>query len=157
MSYSEAIVACARSWIGTRFHHQGRLKRQAGHKGGVDCLGLLVGVAVDLRLKGRDGRDFAAADERDYSHQPDVVKLRQTLGGLLCEKSKQGLVYGDVLLLNVDGNPQHLAIVSNMAGQMGMIHAYAPAKAVVEHLLSADWYGKIVTVYRVESGKDYLP
>ena len=37
---NDAIVTCARSWIGTRFHHQGRLKKTQSHKGGVDCLGL---------------------------------------------------------------------------------------------------------------------
>jgi hypothetical protein len=36
MHDSHPIVACARSWIGTRFHHQGRLKKADGHKGGVD-------------------------------------------------------------------------------------------------------------------------
>ncbi len=41
----EQIAAASRSWIGTAFHHQGRTKKTTGHKGGVDCLGLLVGVA----------------------------------------------------------------------------------------------------------------
>lgn len=36
-----AVVAEAKSWIGTPFHHQGRVK---GRRGGVDCLMLLAEV-----------------------------------------------------------------------------------------------------------------
>ncbi len=34
------VVRTARTWLGTPYHHQGRLKGV-----GVDCAGLLIGVA----------------------------------------------------------------------------------------------------------------
>jgi cell wall-associated NlpC family hydrolase len=40
------IVTQARGWIGTPFHHQARLKGI-----GCDCLGLCVGVALELELR----------------------------------------------------------------------------------------------------------
>jgi cell wall-associated NlpC family hydrolase len=39
------IVAAARSWLGTPWRHQGRLKGIA-----VDCGGLIIGVGRELRL-----------------------------------------------------------------------------------------------------------
>ena len=56
---------------------------------------------------------------------------------------------GDILLFSIDNNPQHLAIVSDFLGDLGIIHAYAPARAVVEHALDAWWRKKIVSAFRV--------
>jgi cell wall-associated NlpC family hydrolase len=137
------IVACARGFLGTRFHHQGRLKKSDTHKGGVDCLGLLIGVAAELNLP------FSKYDETSYSHYPDTEKLRQNLASVMQEISRENIKIGDVLLLNIDGNPQHLAIVSELADELAIIHAYAPARAVVEHVLDGWWRERIVTVFRV--------
>lgn len=137
------IVTVARSWIGTRFHHQGRLKKTDTHKGGVDCLGLLIGVAQELDLP------FVRYDEIDYPHYPDTEKLRQKLAGCMQENAINDIKDGDILLLNVDGNPQHLAIVSELAGELAIIHAYAPARAVVEHVLDDWWRDRVVAVFRV--------
>lgn len=137
------IVQAARGWIGTRFHHQGRLKKTENSKGGVDCLGLLIGVARELELP------FLAYDETDYSHYPDTEKLQQRLGAALKQIGVGEIAAGDILLLSIDSNPQHLAIVSDMAGGLGIIHAYAPARAVVEHGLDTWWRERIVAAYRV--------
>ena len=145
MPQPHPIVACARSWVGTRFHHQGRVKRSRSHRGGVDCLGLLVGVAGELALA------LASADERDYSHQPDHARLRRRLAELLKELPKAHMAPGDIVLLNIAGNPQHLGIVSDDAQALGLIHAYAPAKAVVEHRLDGWWEARIEAVFRVEN------
>lgn len=149
MHLSHAIVACARGWIGTRFHHQGRLKKTAAHKGGVDCLGLLAGVARELNLLDDKGAELAAADETNYPHYPDCTRLRRRLGGLLREIPESELRPGDVILLEIDRQPQHLAIVSDCGNGLGLIHAYAPAKAVVEHTLDAGWRARIAAAFRV--------
>ena len=39
------VVTAAREWIDTPFHHQARLKGV-----GVDCVGLVIGVARELAL-----------------------------------------------------------------------------------------------------------
>ena len=159
------IVACARGWIGTRFHHQGRVKKTAEHKGGVDCLGLLVGVAHELNLKDGEGRPLALADEANYSHSPDSVRLSARLGELLVPVPPsvgEGVIPGDIVLLRVDANPQHLAIISDSGDGLGLIHAYAPARAVVEHPLDEWWRERIEAAFcipatacaRVNSGGD---
>lgn len=143
------IVACARGWIGTRFHHQGRVKKTHAHKGGVDCLGLLVGVAAELHLCGRDGLPLMLADECHYSHSPDTRYLRRRLADLLLDIPVSQANAGDVLLLSVDGNPQHLAITSELGNMQGLIHAYAPARAVIEHHLDTWWMERIEAVFRI--------
>ncbi|MEK6746865.1 MAG: NlpC/P60 family protein [Pseudomonadota bacterium] len=137
------IVACARGFVGTRFHHQGRLKKTDSHKGGIDCLGLLIGVANELNLP------FTQYDEINYSHYPDVQKLRQKLAGALQEIPIENMRVGDVLLLNIDGNAQHLAIASEISNELAIIHAYAPARSVVEHVLDDWWKKRVEAVFRI--------
>lgn len=146
---NHAIVARARGWLGTRFHHQGRLKRTEAHKGGVDCLGLLVGVADELQLRDVHGLLLSASDELDYSHQPDSRKLKRTLDTILLPVSSEAIMPGDIVLLRVEHSPQHLAIVSDCGGKLGIIHAFAPARAVVEHPLDDLWQGRIEAAYRI--------
>ncbi len=43
------VVRVARTWLGTPYHHQGRVKGA-----GVDCAGLSVGVAKELGLSDVD-------------------------------------------------------------------------------------------------------
>lgn len=135
------IIACARGYIGTPFHHQGRLKGK-----GIDCLGLLVCVARELQLTGKDGSYFADADITHYSHQPDTEVLRATLDRLLYPIPVSGIKESDIALFNIDNMPQHMGIVTNI----GLIHAYAPARKVVEHALDAYWHSKLVAGYRVQ-------
>jgi len=143
------IVACARGWLGTRFHHQGRLKKTDQHKGGVDCLGLLVGVAAELKLSAPDGAALAAYDDTHYSHQPDTKYLQEKLSSLLTPIAVSKISPGDVFLLNIDESPQHLGIVSNMAEGLGLIHAYAQARRVVEHRLDTWWRSRIQMAFRI--------
>lgn len=144
------IVDAARGWIGTRFHHQGRVKRCDAHRGGVDCLGLLIGVAGELHLT-LDGKPFASFDDTTYSHYPDTEHLKSQLLKVLCPTDNKDLLPGDVVLLNVDSRPQHLAIVSTCHEGLGIIHAYAPARSVVEHHLDDWWLERIVSVFRIKS------
>ena len=46
MITKEDVVREAKTWLGTPFHHQGRLKGV-----GVDCAGVIVCVAKELKLK----------------------------------------------------------------------------------------------------------
>ncbi len=137
------IVHAARGWLGTRFHHQGRLKKSATARGGVDCLGLLIGVAGELNLP------FTQYDETSYSHYPDTERLRHHLTTLLQEISVESIEPGDILLFSIDGNPQHLAIVGEISGELSIIHSYAPARAVVEHVLDEWWRERVVAAFRV--------
>lgn len=146
---SHPIVIAARAWIDTRFSHQGRRKKSAYDAGGVDCLGLLIGVAQELNLKDRVGRAFANSDTTDYSKVPDGNRLQATLGRLLESIAIEQMRAGDIVLFRLDGNPQHLGIISDHAHGFGIIHAYAPSRKVVENRLDESWEEKIVSVFRI--------
>ena len=146
---THAIVTAARSWLGTRFHHQGRIKRTATHKGGVDCLGLLTGVARELELYSSTGIALISFDETDYPHQPDATRLRNRLEAVLTYIPLEAMQPADVLLLKIDGSAQHLAIITDCEDGLGIIHAYAPARQVVEHNLDSYWKAAISAVFRI--------
>lgn len=137
------IVAQARTWLGTPFHHQARLKGK-----GCDCLGLIVGVVDELGLEDRNGMKLAAYDEVTYSKEPDGAYLIQKLTGLLEEVPITEARAGDLALFKVRENPQHLAILSDYEGGLGMIHSFAPSRRVVEHRLDDEWKSKIIKVFR---------
>ncbi len=63
------------------------------------------------------------------------------------------IAVGDILLLSIDGRPQHLALVTNYPheGAFGMIHAYAPLRKVVEHRLDGQWLELVEQVFRIPS------
>jgi hypothetical protein len=54
---------------------------------------------------------------------------------------------GDVLVMRFERDPQHFALVSQRT-PLHIIHAYAQAKKVVEHIVDATWRKRIVKAYR---------
>lgn len=137
------IVSQARTWKGTPFHHQARLKGK-----GCDCLGLVIGVVDKLELKDKNGIRLAAYDEVTYSKEPNGEYLTEKLLGLLDEVPIADASAGDLVLFKMGNNPQHLAILSDYEGGLGMVHCYAQARRVVEHRLDEAWQKKIVKVFR---------
>lgn len=154
-NFSLFIVAAARSWVGTAFAHQGRRKACGADPGGVDCLGLLVGVAAECGLS-RHGRALAACDRRDYGHYPDEQRLYESLARYLTAVPPAALQPGDACLMRIDGTARHLGIIgeyccaadSAKARYLTLIHAYAPARRVVEHRLDVQWRERAVAAFR---------
>jgi hypothetical protein len=68
MLSGNTFIAQARTWIGTPFHHQGRLKGV-----GCDCLGLIVGVAED------SSRIFLAYPYRCMMKSPTPKNLMEPI------------------------------------------------------------------------------
>lgn len=134
MTQEEQMVEAARKALGTPFHHQGRV---AGI--GLDCIGLIIHAlkAVDL----------AVADEKDYGRQPEPQRLIEALDGHGF-RTVPAIEAGNVLLLRIKGQPQHVALVSSPTS---MIHAYAPIGKVVETTIGETWRGRIAAIYRLES------
>lgn len=141
----ECIVEEARTWLGTRFHHQGRVKGV-----GVDCAGLVVGVAQAVGV--------SITDCSDYTRIPDGELLKKLCDQQLTSITRNDIAMGDVLLFRIEREPQHLAIVGNYVshslrdcgdGFLSMIHAYAPARCVVECRLDAVWMQRLVAAYRL--------
>lgn len=143
MSIAEDIVAQARTWLGTPFHHQARLKGK-----GCDCLGLIIGVVDELGLKDIQGRLLSSYDEITYPKEPDGAYLIDKLTDILTEVPIADAHAGDLALFKVRENPQHLAILTDYEGGLGMIHSFAPSRRVVEHRLDDDWKSRLLKVYR---------
>lgn len=145
------VIECARQWIGTAFHHQGRLKRTALHHGGVDCLGLLMGIANELALTDKNGIALSNYDRTDYSHTPNQQQLHEKLALLLTPVEKSRMDNADIALLAIEGQAQHLGIIATgtQPNNVHLIHAYAQARKVVEHTLTPEWRSSIVQLYRL--------
>ena len=131
---STEIIAAARTWLGTPWRHQGRLKGVA-----VDCGGLIIGVGRELGLL-----DF---DTRAYGRIPDGQQLRALCEQHLTPKPIAEATPGDVLLMRFTRHPQHLAIVGDRGDPFSLIHAYADAGACVEHGADLKWLRRIVAAY----------
>ena len=125
------IVECARQYLGVPFRHQGRSKL------GIDCAGLVLLVGQEM------GYLPKKLKIKNYSRMPNgdfVVNLMQEYGE---EKEIKEANIGDVFLMNIGGNPQHLSIKTNI----GIIHSSEFAKKVIEHILSKSWKENIVKAF----------
>lgn len=144
MTTASDIIACARQFLGVRFAHQGRTPE------GLDCLGLLIVTAQAAGVT-IAGEEVSSVDIPHYGNRPDVQLLRKKLDGHLLSIDRSAVCEGDVVLLKVDGLPQHLALITNypMVGELGMIHAYAPARCVVEHRYDEHWRQQTYAAYRL--------
>lgn len=113
------VVAQARSWVGTPWHHQGRIWGL-----GVDCVGLVIGVARELCLVAPD------FDETGYPRQPDGRSLMH-LADLHMTRARVDapLQAGQVIVVAFDSDPQHLGILGDYRhGGLSIIHAAALAQ-----------------------------
>lgn len=144
MIHPHDVIGAARRFLGAPFAHQGR------SEAGLDCLGLLLVVADTLQLQ-FEQQAVSAIDVPNYGHRPDVIFLRKRLNHFLHEIDAAAAAPADVVLLKVNGSPQHLAILSDypMAGERGMIHAYAPARKVIEHRYAPDWQRATYAAFRL--------
>lgn len=140
MTLQEEIVAVARRYLHVPFVHQGR------SIAGLDCLGLLLITAKECGLPFVESIDVPT-----YSMRPDTVLLQQKLMHFLEPVTPCDIRPGDVLLLRVQHAPQHLAIVTDYpaVNALGMIHAYAPARAVVAHRYDEEWQALTHAAYRL--------
>jgi NlpC/P60 family putative phage cell wall peptidase len=132
----QQIVDCARTYIGTPFRHQGRIKGL-----GLDCVGLPLCVARDLGLS----VDWI---ERYNNYAPfpvDDMVLQECKRNLI-EVSVEVMRPGDIICCRVPV-PCHVALVSELPPNLGMIHAYDPNRKVVEHDLDFHWRRRIAGVF----------
>ena len=135
-----AFIAAARSYIGTRWKHQGRDRR------GIDCGGL---VLASLRDIGKPVEDASKGYGREpYRHSMEAV-CALNLGEPVSEP--YNLRPGDVALFRVGrAAPNHVGIVGDYVhGGLSLIHAYAINGKVVEAPLDASWLALLQQVYAV--------
>lgn len=127
MTTRVTIVERARAWIDTPYLHQGRMRGV-----GVDCLGLLIGVA---REQGLVAPDF---DVNGYARLPDGHQMIDLCSRYMRRIENDAMRPGDVVTVAYDGRPQHIGIIGDYRhGGLSMIHAAQLARPprVIEHRL----------------------
>lgn len=122
MTTRTQIVTEARTWLGTPFHHQARIKGV-----GVDCVGLLIAL----------GRQFGMVplewDVQGYDRNPDGRTLLAGCMEMMTPIEQDAMRPGDVVLVRFDAHPQHVGIVGDYRhGGLSIIHASGNAGSVIE-------------------------
>ncbi len=137
---SHAIIAEARSWIGTPYRHQGRRKGV-----GCDCLGLVLGVWSAFKGAFPDkvppyAADWAEADAQD--------PLKQAADRYLAPVGECAIQAGHVLLFRWRPHvaAKHLAIATSATH---MIHAHDGC-CVTEVAISDTWKKKLAFCYKFD-------
>jgi NlpC/P60 family putative phage cell wall peptidase len=117
----EAVVAAARAWIGTPYHHAADVRGV-----GCDCGMLLVRVFVDLGL-------CEPFDPRPYTqdwhlHRSEEVYLGTLLARAHAVREPRP---GDVILFRYGRCFSHGGVVTR-ANPLTIVHAFHPAGTVLE-------------------------
>jgi cell wall-associated NlpC family hydrolase len=130
----DRFVAAAKSYIGTPFHHQGRLPGV-----GLDCAGVVVCAAAACAMDIRD--------VRGYGRVPAGGMLEQAVLDHCDLVPLHGIRSGDIMLFCFLREPQHLAVFDN-----GMlIHAYSSVGKVVENSFDDVWHARLRGCYRLKA------
>ena len=135
------IVALARGWLGTPYHHQASLKGV-----GCDCLGLIRGVYAEACGQPAEtpppySRDWAEACARET--------MIEAAGRHMSPVDPDAAEPGDVLIfrLRPGAMAKHCAIIS-AAGPLRMIHAIEGAPVCEVHI-TPWWRRRIAAVFRL--------
>lgn len=133
----EQIVTEARTWIGTPFHHQGRVKGVGG-----DCIAVIAKTAHNL--------DISQFDTVNYSRQPDPEEMGRLLDEHLDRITLAEVDLGDILWLKFERHAQHLGIVTQLEPTLMIVHAFnwPGIQRCVEQSINDNWRKRIVRCYR---------
>jgi NlpC/P60 family putative phage cell wall peptidase len=137
----QKVIEEARSWIGTPFHHQAKLK---GY--GCDCVGLILGVGATFgfTIEPHRWEPF-----RNYARAPNPRKMTEAMNLFLNPISRDEVTIADVLFLEWRKDmPMHLAIVSEDHGEPTLIHALMEMGKVIEHGSSSLWEERVTSCWR---------
>jgi len=135
---ADDIINSARSQVGVKFMHQGRLAGQF-----LDCAGLVACVADQVGVEYNE--------LPGYSRIPNNGILESVLDAQPCLTRVYDRQPGDILLMRFSKEPQHVAIFAGLSGGCGyetMIHTYEAVEQVCEHRLDSVWARRIVRIYR---------
>jgi NlpC/P60 family putative phage cell wall peptidase len=134
----DSIVAAARRWIGTPYHHQASVRGA-----GTDCLGLVRGVWRELY-----GTDAEAppAYSRDWAEASGREAMLEAAGRHLVAVPVAAAAAGDVLIFRLRPGvvAKHAGILTSAAT---MVHAVEGA-CVGEVDVTRWWRRRIAAAYR---------
>jgi len=146
---ADAILAAARSWLGTPYHHQAAVKGT-----GCDCLGLVRGVYEEVC--GRPA-ETPPPYSRDWAEAASAETMLEAARRHLTEIDPREARPGDVLIFRMRAGAmaKHAAIFSAgcllpgdaSASGCRMIHAVEGSPACEVHM-SAWWRRRIAAAFR---------
>jgi NlpC/P60 family putative phage cell wall peptidase len=121
------VVAEARKWIGTPYHHAADIIGV-----GCDCGMLLVRVFVDTGL-------CAPFDPRPYTHDWYMHRAEESYLSFITERGREveTPLPGDVMLFKYGRCFSHGGIVT-VSDPLTIVHAYWPAGVVMEDVVSSN-------------------
>ena len=131
------LAEVARSYIGTPFHHQGRLPGV-----GLDCAGVVVCAAKECRV--------IIEDQQNYASTPTNGMLERAVVAHCESIQLADVMSGDLMLFRFLREPQHLAVYDS-----GMlIHAYSAVGKVVLNSFDSAWRKRLVGCYRLRGANN---
>ena len=138
------LFAAARTWLNTPYQHAQRVKGV-----GVDCVGLVLAAAEEAGLF--DPADWDVPTQ--YSPWVNAAQLQAQIDRFLRPlRDKEPLQSGDVLLLDIDGSAQHVAIYGEPRPgrpRATIVHASLSVGRVIEHGYERFWEDRTVARYRL--------
>lgn len=130
------FLTLARTWIGTPYHDQARLKGV-----GADCIGFIVGLVSEAT-----GRHITAPINYGRYPNPAIALKGIRDSGECHDITLAEARPGDIIYMRIAREPQHFGVISD-AGQL--IHC-TETTGVVE-VNFADWMrGKVMFVFRLD-------
>lgn len=124
------VTAEARTWIGTRWEHQGR------SDDAIDCAGLILKVAQALGI--------FTLEKADYPRMATDEMMLDLCREHLVEISRADLAPGDVVVMRYGSN-RHIGIIGDYVhGGLTVIHAQTMhPRRVVENQFNDNWLGQV--------------
>lgn len=133
------ITEEARKLVGVRWAHLGR-----DPGSGLDCLGVVVAVAKAVRLVPID------FETGPYGHYPSGTELVRRIRAHCQPAPGNAPAPGTIGVFRVHGALTHVGLFvahPHHTGRVNIIHAYAPARQVVEHGLTPLWRERLNFVF----------
>ena len=130
-----AVVTEARTWLGAPYHSL------AASRHGVDCVGLVIGVAMAIGLVPASWRppEYLSPEWCLHSQAERLLDAVRT-SGVLHEIALLHIAEGDIVAFAWQEQPvSHLAFLSRMTPYPCILHAVQQAGRVVEHGLQGRW------------------
>lgn len=147
MSVRQDLITEARTWYGTPYRHQANVK---GENGGVDCVGLITGVCLNLGLITKEDMKNVPAYPQEWHLHQEIPLLTDVMKKFGCvEKKVLNPIPGDLVVFKIGKVPSHLGMLLDGEPKM-FIHALGkPVGKVVTTPLDGPWKKKMVAVYKL--------
>lgn len=143
MDKRQAVIAEARQWIGTPYHHQQMVKGV-----GCDCVGLIRGVGFATGVMPEQPEVWARFNA--YGRRPNPRRMLEGMNTFLVPVRPGDEQDGDIAWLEWRSDlPMHLALIAEgPLGEMQLIHSFSDVRAVVCHGVTTQWLDRIVSYWR---------